>query len=171
MQANRLDIADVLRAMAAGETRAFPHPTAAVSVTKYGKDEFRVNGGLPTSYPNTVRLVRSLGIESATCPDCDGEGEAPRSMLGACYPCPTCEEKPSDFLRFAWREYASYTGAVSNLAVRLEEATRGVLNKQDREALARTMTRCSAGRVECGGVVVEWKLEDETRDVLYRVVA
>jgi DnaJ-class molecular chaperone len=25
-----------------------------------------------------------------TCPDCDGEGEAPRSQLGACLVCPTC---------------------------------------------------------------------------------
>ncbi|MCP1675487.1 hypothetical protein J2T57_002637 [Natronocella acetinitrilica] len=26
-----------------------------------------------------------------TCPDCKGEGEAPRSLAGACVPCPTCD--------------------------------------------------------------------------------
>jgi hypothetical protein len=57
------DIAADLRRMQIGETREFRKPTVvAVAVTKYGQDEFRVNGDLPTSYPNTVRLLRSLGL-------------------------------------------------------------------------------------------------------------
>jgi hypothetical protein len=30
------------------------------------------------------------GLVMATCPDCSGEGEAPKSLLGACLECPTC---------------------------------------------------------------------------------
>jgi hypothetical protein len=49
-----------------GETRTFREPTvAAFDVTKYGKDEFRVCGDLPTSFPNSVRLLRRAGIEYA----------------------------------------------------------------------------------------------------------
>jgi hypothetical protein len=56
-------VPNLLRAMQVGETREFRNPTVvAATVTKYGEDEFRVNAGLPTSYPNTVRLLRNLGV-------------------------------------------------------------------------------------------------------------
>ena len=32
----------------------------------------------------------STEAKAWTCPDCAGEGEAPRSLLGACLECPTC---------------------------------------------------------------------------------
>ena len=73
MSDTRVDIADALRSMAPGETRGFAEGTPRYGVVeKKGADEFRVSGSLPTSYPNTVRLLRStvrllrsLGIEYA----------------------------------------------------------------------------------------------------------
>lgn len=56
------DIADVLRAMRDGEVRDFERN---LTVRRVGKDEFRVCGDLPTSYPNTVRLLRSMGLSQA----------------------------------------------------------------------------------------------------------
>ena len=62
--AKKIDIADALRQMEVGETREFKKPTVvAVAVTKFGPDEFRCCGDLPTSYPNTVRLLRGQGLE------------------------------------------------------------------------------------------------------------
>lgn len=58
------EVTEVLREMQVGETRQFDNARAKfVDVKKFGPDEFRVCGDLPTSYPNTVRLLRSLGIE------------------------------------------------------------------------------------------------------------
>lgn len=64
--APKRDIAELLCEMRSGEARDYKTRSGVpVSVAKYGKDEFRVNGDLATSYPNTVRLLRSLGIEEA----------------------------------------------------------------------------------------------------------
>lgn len=56
-------VADVLRGMAAGETKELRSEKSQAVVVKFGEDEFRVGSGLPTSFPNTVRLLRAVGLE------------------------------------------------------------------------------------------------------------
>jgi hypothetical protein len=76
---------------------------------------------------------------------------------------------------FAWGEAATFGGAIAALAHELEPQTRTVLNKQDREALARTMLRSSEGRADVGPCVVSWGHADRPEglsglgDLLYSV--
>jgi hypothetical protein len=46
-------IADALRAMKVGESREF----GTVTVKKCGPHQFRVDGSLPVSFPNAVRML------------------------------------------------------------------------------------------------------------------
>jgi hypothetical protein len=66
MMREEIDIAEALRLMPTGDWKVFRAPGNHYGyvVDKKGDDEFRVDGQLPTSYPNTVRLLRSKGIEA-----------------------------------------------------------------------------------------------------------
>lgn len=72
------------------------------------------------------------------------------------------------WIRFAWGEFASYGAAISTLADELEAECSHLANKQDREALSRSMLKWSSGCVSVGAKYLHWrKVEEFQRDMEY----
>lgn len=72
------------------------------------------------------------------------------------------------WIRFAWGEFASYGAAISTLADELKAECEYLANKQDREALSRSMLKWPSGCVSVGANYLHWrKVEEFQRDIEY----
>lgn len=66
-----MEVTDFLRNLPLNKTAILIRggdPLEKTEVVKEGEDTFRLNNELPTSYPNTVRLLRKLGFDTIPHP-------------------------------------------------------------------------------------------------------